>query len=423
MLLYWLMNNQVNFAKRHPIYTALALAFGAAIALGISRFAYTLFLPLMRADLDWSYLTAGNMNTGNAIGYFLGALICPWIFDRCQLRYVILGAVFVTVFLVATLGFLISAEMIFTIRLLVGITSALIFISGGILAAQLSELHPNQSGWILGIYYGGVGLGIFLASILVNPIEMFASKQGYSHAWQFSWIGIALIASLLMLLMIKPIGSFYILEISTPKSEMIAISKSIWMNLGYLLFGIGHIGYMTFVIAFLKEVGLEASTVSSFYALLGLCLMVSSRLWSTMLDRYRGGEVLAVVNGLMGLACLIPAFIVILLGQVGQNDLLIVIIFISGMLFGLAFITAVSSTTAFIKHNYPVTQWSGGIRLFTILFAIGQMLGPLMIGYIADYGGGLVVGLIVSGVILFLGSFSALQQRPLKILNITKPSK
>jgi MFS-type transporter involved in bile tolerance (Atg22 family) len=142
-----------------------------------------------------------------------------------------------------------------------------------------------------------------------------------------------------------------------------------------------------------------------------------------MLDRYRGGEVLAIVNGLMGLACLIPALIVILLGQVGQNDLLIVIIFISGMLFGLAFITAVSSTTAFIKHNYPVTQWSVGIRLFTILFAIGQMLGPLMIGYIADYGGGLIVGLIVSGMILFLGSLSALQQRPLKTLNITKPSR
>ena len=56
---------------------ALALSAGAALSLGITRFAYGLLLPTMRADLSWSYTLAGAMNTVNALGYLLGALLMP----------------------------------------------------------------------------------------------------------------------------------------------------------------------------------------------------------------------------------------------------------------------------------------------------------------------------------------------------------
>jgi uncharacterized membrane protein len=38
---------------------ALALSLGAAVSLGVTRFAYGLLLPPMRADLQWSYTLAG----------------------------------------------------------------------------------------------------------------------------------------------------------------------------------------------------------------------------------------------------------------------------------------------------------------------------------------------------------------------------
>jgi len=37
------------------VVLALALSLGAAVSLGITRFAYALLLPPMRADLGWSY--------------------------------------------------------------------------------------------------------------------------------------------------------------------------------------------------------------------------------------------------------------------------------------------------------------------------------------------------------------------------------
>ncbi|MBJ7468260.1 MAG: YbfB/YjiJ family MFS transporter, partial [Rhodoferax sp.] len=61
---------------------ALALSVGAALSLGITRFAYGLLLPAMRDDLAWSYTLAGTMNTANAAGYLLGALLTPWALRR-----------------------------------------------------------------------------------------------------------------------------------------------------------------------------------------------------------------------------------------------------------------------------------------------------------------------------------------------------
>ena len=70
------------FAARSPLWTAMLLSLGAAISNGLSRFSVGLLLPMMRADLGWSYLMAGAMNTSNAVGYLLGALTTPALLRR-----------------------------------------------------------------------------------------------------------------------------------------------------------------------------------------------------------------------------------------------------------------------------------------------------------------------------------------------------
>ena len=62
--------------------TALGLSAGAAVALGLSRFAYGLLLPPMRADLGWTYVEAGALNTANGAGYIVGALVAAWAARR-----------------------------------------------------------------------------------------------------------------------------------------------------------------------------------------------------------------------------------------------------------------------------------------------------------------------------------------------------
>ena len=68
--------------SRSLLGLAVALSLGAAVSLGVTRFAYGLLLPPMRADLGWSYTLAGAMNTANALGYLLGALVTPRLMAR-----------------------------------------------------------------------------------------------------------------------------------------------------------------------------------------------------------------------------------------------------------------------------------------------------------------------------------------------------
>ena len=92
----------------------------------------------------------------------------------------------------------------------------------------------------------------------------------------------------------------------------------------------------------------------------------------------------------------------------------IVAIFFSGLLFGGVFLSAVASTTAFVKHNMPQSDWVGGITAFTSIFAAGQIVGPTIVGWISDGQGGLAQGLVLSGAALFMGGLIATRQTPLK---------
>jgi hypothetical protein len=86
--------------------------------------------------------------------------------------------------------------------------------------------------------------------------------------------------------------------------------------------------------------------------------------------------------------------------------------FVSGLLFGGVFLSVVASTTALVRHNTPPAGWPAGIAAFTIVFAFGQIVGPSVVGWIADGPGGLVRGFALSATALALGSVLAALQRP-----------
>ena len=77
------------------------------------------------------------------------------------------------------------------------------------------------------------------------------------------------------------------------------------------------------------------------------------------------------------------------------------------------FLSLVASTTALVRHNLAPAQWAAGISAFTIVFAFGQIVGPTVVGAIADGPGGLARGLWLSGGALWLGALLAVRQRPL----------
>jgi predicted MFS family arabinose efflux permease len=384
---------------------AIALSLGAAVSLGITRFAYALLLPPMRADLQWSYTLAGAMNTANALGYLLGALATPALMARAgPSRLLLAGSASASVFM-ALSGFFTDATLLLVQRALAGVASAFLFIAGGLLAARLGALQPRRAGLLLGLYYGGTGLGITLSALLVPAVLDAAARQ--PHAWAWAWWALALACALATLVLAWPARVLADVHAASAQAQGDArrfrVRDFVPGLAAYAMFGLGYIGYMTFVVALLREQGVPAAQVTLFYALLGVAVVASSRIWAGLLDRYREGQPLAILNALVGLATIVPAL-------TSQWPLLLA----SGLLFGAVFLSVVASTTALVRHNLPASQWAAGISAFTIVFAAGQIVGPTVVGWIADGPGGLARGLLVSAGALWLGSVLALRQRPLE---------
>ena len=348
------------------------------------------------------------MNTANALGYLLGALVTPWLLRRMAPGVVLLtGAVLATVFMGLS-GFFAQAAPLLVQRLLAGAASALVFIAGGLLAARLGAQVPGRSGLLLGLYYGGTGWGISLSALLVPAVLAMAPSP---HGWTWAWWALAAACAVATLLLLWPARTFdahAAAAASSPHAAQASGTERVrWRLLapallGYGLFGVGYIGYMTFVVALLREQGRGAGEVTLFYALLGLAVVASSRVWAGLLDRSRGGEALARLNALLCVATILPALTgawPVVLG--------------SGLLFGGVFLSVVASTTALVRHNLPQALWASGISAFTIVFAAGQIVGPTVVGWIADGPGGLARGLVFSACALWVGALVAWRQKPL----------
>ncbi|MBC7379536.1 MAG: YbfB/YjiJ family MFS transporter [Burkholderiaceae bacterium] len=384
---------------------AAALSMGAAISLGITRFAYGLLLPTMRADLSWSYTLAGAMNTANALGYLMGAMVTPPLLKRHGPATLLLwGAALASVFMGLS-GFFTDAAYLLAQRLLAGLASAFVFIAGGLLAARLGALQPTRAGLLIGLYYGGTGIGISLSALLVPAV--LEAAHGQQHSWAWAWWALAAACMAATALLVWPARVMAEPAAAVSAAPGGQVRPFHWRQFGFALagygmFGVGYIGYMTFVIALLREQGAGAAGITLFYALLGVAVVASSRIWARLLDRYRGGQALAMLCALLGAATIVPALTSVFWA-----------VLLSGLVFGGVFLSVVASTTALVRHNLAQAGWAAGISAFTIVFAAGQIVGPTVVGWIADGPGGLARGLVFSAAALWLGAAFASRQRPL----------
>ena len=80
------------------------------------------------------------------------------------------------------------------------------------------------------------------------------------------------------------------------------------------------------------------------------------------------------------------------------------VLLLSGLLFGGSFLAVVTFTTILTRRTLPEPAWGRGIAAFTVIFAAGQTLGPLLTGALSDGAGGLRLGLGVSALVLLAGA-------------------
>jgi predicted MFS family arabinose efflux permease len=375
----------------------LVLSLAPTIGLGIGRFAYALVLPDMRDSLAWSYSAAGFMNTINAVGYLAGALLASRMIRRFGLAANVRWGTLACVLSLALCAISANFAVLSFARLLTGFAAAAGFVSGGALAATIAQSRPERANFLLSLFYAAPGLGI-LASGLIAPYVLQAFGPG---SWWIVWWAMTLLTAVMILpLLLAPLGSGALSSQATRTSFVIK-PVAIYL-IAYFLFGAGYIAYMTFMIAYVRDGGGGAAAQSLFWSLIGVSAFATPWVWRRVLAQNRGGLSMTIILGVNALGAGLPIF--------GHSPLLLAI---SALVFGVAFFAVVGSTTAFVRFNYPPSEWPAGIAAMTISFGLGQTLGPIVVGAITDALGNLSYALNVSAAMLALGAILAAFQRKL----------
>jgi predicted MFS family arabinose efflux permease len=382
----------------HPARLILTLSLAPTIGLGIGRFAYALVLPDMRDSLHWSYSAAGFMNTINAIGYLAGALVASRLIRRFGLAANVRWGTMACVLSLALCALSQNFAVLSFARLLAGLGGAAGFVGGGALAAMIAQSRPQRANFLLSLFYAGPGIGI-LSSGLIAPFVLQTFEPG---SWWIVWWAMTLLTAIMILpLLLAPLG-FSALTGATASSRFSVKPVAIYL-LAYFLFGAGYIAYMTFMIAYVRDGGGGAVAQSLFWGLIGVSAFVTPWIWRGVLALDRGGLSMTIILGVNAIGAGLPIF--------GHSPLVLAI---SALVFGVAFFAVVGTTTAFVRFNYPPSEWPSGIAAMTIAFGIGQTLGPIAVGAITDALGSLSYALNVSAAMLALGAILAAFQGKLR---------
>ncbi len=385
-----------SLSVRRAALAVLVLALAPAIGQGIARFAYALVLPDMQADLRWSYAEAGWMNTMNAAGYLGGALIASSVIRRMGAWRALWVFCLVGSASIALSGA--SGNFVFLsgVRLIAGITAAIAFIAGATLGATLASRSDRSQAFLIALYYMGPGLGIVLSGLSAPLVLAELGPGGWRGTWYF--LGALSLVLCVGLLFAGPGRE------EAPRAEggsgRVALAPMAPILIGYTLFGVGYIAYMTFMIAWVQENGGGPLTQGAFWAAIGCGGMIAPFLWARLFETFPSGRAAAFLIAITSLGSIGPLI------SVAPWALIV-----SALVFGSAFFAVVAATTIFIRRNYPPDAWAAGIGMMTIAFGLGQTLGPVGIGAITDIVGGLGSGLAVSALVLGLGAILCLFQR------------
>lgn len=369
------------------------LSIGAAAGIGMARFAFGPVLPALRDDLGWSLTTGGAVQSANLGAYLVGSLLTPRIIRRYGLRrpfWLSYAAMALTLLLTGAASHVGSHVVL---RIVAGGTAGVLLISGGIIAARLST--GATSGLIIGLFFGGVGAGIAATGLLI-PIA-FAGDGGWRTAWWAMGAATTVAAPFVFRSLRDACASIEALPDAPllPSSRTGGAPVLLRLEIGYILFGLGSIGYMTFVVALLRGQDASPAAVGAFWVVLGIAILVAGRVWAAPISRSESGRLAGLMYVLMSSASLV----------VIVSSTLAALIF-SAAAFGSVFVAAVSATTHLIRIHLPPDRWTATLARFTVGYGVAMTAGSAAAGVMSDRFG-LSTSIFVSALVLLAAAVAA----------------
>lgn len=397
-------------SKRLTIHYAWVIVSVAMLvvlaAVGLARFSFGVILPAIAIDLGLDYKEQGFLSASYFFGYLIAVPLTPWLTSRVGYRYVCASGLFVVAFGMFGMSVGRGYNVLFTSYLITGIGSGAAFIAA--MSLPTFWFHGSHRARGTGIVVAGAGLGILLSGLLVSKV----SGSQALGSWQTVWFIFAIITlsfSLLSLIFLRnrpsdcrasPYGSFEDRNGSHPQTASPVRARVILAQLGiiYFLFAITMITYTTFFITTLMDrLAVTAEFAGMLWAGVGGLSIFSGAIFGYISDLWghRWGLLAALLMQSVAYATV----------SVGEN---MIWIFVSILLFGLSAWSLPSILAAAAGDYLGSENAAAGFSILTLIFAAGQVLGPVGAGVLADVSGSFSLSYGVAAALCVVAATSCL---------------
>lgn len=380
------MNSIVNAAATSPMrpwfhvgQAAAALAGG----MGVGRFVYTPILPAMHAQAGLSTIAGAHLATANYVGYFAGALAGIAFPAVSRSRATLRGSFAVLIASLVAMPATESELVWMVLRGLAGVTSALIFVVAvNALLSGLRESHAHLAGW----GFGGVGAGIAASGLLVLVLLPITDWRA---AWWASAALTAVLAAIGWTLRTAPgdpapAGGAKLRTVGPGVPGRFAA-----LFISYTLEGVGYIIAGTFLVAAIEQKA-AGGLGGSAWVLAGAAAVPASALWTRLGRRWSRLHLLLAALVLQGIGIALPA----LTDGVGAY-------LASAAIFGGTFV-GISALALAVGNEL---RFPRSVGLLTAGYAVGQIVGPLVVAPMLQQGYG--PALLTAGAIVLASAVTA----------------
>jgi MFS family permease len=286
-----------------PVWLSAAAGLCASlVGLGLARFAYTPLIPALIAAKWFSPAEAVYLGAANLAGYLAGALIARELGKRAGAVHALRGTMVLACLCAFACSVPVSFIWFFGWRFLAGLSGGVIMV----LAAStiLPHTAPSKRGFVGGVIFAGVGLGVAASGTLV-PLLL---QQGLTQ----SWYGLGLLSALLTLASWKAWPAETRAAEQTPASHARSRGQNRTiirtLSVEYGLNALALVPHMVFLVDFVaRGLGQGISAGSHYWVLYGIGATIGPLLTGHLADRAGFGPALRVAFLVEAVAILLPA--------------------------------------------------------------------------------------------------------------------
>lgn len=387
-------------------------------AIGVARFGYSLLLPAMQRALNMDNTQAGLLASFNLLGYVALAALGGALASHYGPRAVIaVGLTVIGLAMIATglaEGFTTAALW----RGLTGVGSGATNVPVmGLMAAWFA---PRRRGLATGIAVTGSSFALILLGPTVPPVLAAFPEAG----WRYCWYGLGLLVLLIALLAggllrnhpgplgLAAVGAESSNGATPPAPGAVAWkavyhSPLVWyLGLVYVACGFSYIIYMTFFVkGLVAEGGYTPEGAGHLFMAMGWASLLCGLPWGMLSDHIGRRHTLIILYLIHTVAFALYALCPTPLGFT-----------VSALLFGLTAFSIPGIMAATCGDLVGGRMAPAALGFITLMFGVGQALGPTVAGMLADARHSLLPAMLLASGVALLGALLALALRPVPVV-------